>query len=261
MKNIFYSLSILILFSSCSSKQERMLNEIAQLEAGDSTISINDVDQLMALYADFAQNFPEHERSEAMCYRTMNHYYHLQDGDRADELADFYLEHYSDGRYLRRTRLIKAGIRAKMKNDPKEALKWYEQANMSNATPTELIELYQVYELWSANFPQSDSAAWYWYQAAAGYTNLGDALKGVALCDSVYVKYPKTNTAPKALFLKAFTAENQLADLQLAENSYRRLVEEYPNDSLAMQAKLILDQAYLGLSADELLKKILNKNQ
>lgn len=261
MKNSFYILSFLILLGACSGKQKRMLNQITQLEAGDSTISIEDVDQLMALYADFAQNFPEHERSEAMCYRTLNHYYHLQKAERADELADFYLKHYPNGQYLKRVQLMKAGIHAKLKNDPKEALKWYEQADMKNATPTELIELYQAYESWAAKFPQSDSAACYWYQAAAGYTNLGDALKGVALCDSVHSKYPKTNMAPKALFLKAFTAENQMGDLQMAENSYRRLVEEYPNDSLAMQAKVILDQAYLGLSADELLEKILKKNQ
>jgi outer membrane protein assembly factor BamD (BamD/ComL family) len=258
-KLLFSVLFLSFIFTSCSSKQEKMLSEIESLEQGDSTLSIEDVDKLMKAYGDFAMAYPEHERSEVFLYRALKHHYHIGELERSEKECIQYLGSFAEGKHTRQVQWVMGNIQRKHHQEPAAALRWYEKAGTEKANPTELQDLYATYELWQLKNSQKDSAAWYAYQAATGYANLEDAVKAIQLCDTVAGRYPGSALAPKALFLKAFTAENQLADVTTAKAAYEQLLQDYPEHELAKQAELILQENLLGMSADEMLDRILKK--
>ena len=66
--------------------------------------------------------------------------------------------------------------------------------------------------------------------------------------------YPQHDLAPSALFFNALIFNEDLENIASAEFYLDRLLDEYPTDSLASQAKAM--KGLLGLNDQELLRKI-----
>ncbi len=74
----------------------------------------------------------------------------------------------------------------------------------------------------------------------------------------IFEKFPKSEQAPKSLFMSAYLLANELKQYEKATKQYRLFLENYPNHELAASAKIELEN--IGLSPEEILKKKINKS-
>lgn len=83
--------------------------------------------------------------------------------------------------------------------------------------------------------------------------------KAVGLYDWLLMAQPDHERAPQAMFLKAFTYDNEIGDKAKAEELYKKFIEKYPNDGFADDAKLLLENVHK--SDEEFYKSIVDKNK
>ncbi|MBP6825804.1 MAG: tetratricopeptide repeat protein [Saprospiraceae bacterium] len=92
-------------------------------------------------------------------------------------------------------------------------------------------------------------------KAAGLAKTIGNPNKALQLYYNVGEKMPQHPKAPTALFMMAFIYENDLRQLDKAKATYEEFLKRYPNDpDYADDAHNTLK--YLGLSAEEILKRI-----
>lgn len=72
-----------------------------------------------------------------------------------------------------------------------------------------------------------------------------------------YKEFPKSQDAPKALFLTGFILANHLKNLDEARLSYQTFLDKFPDNELANSVKLELEN--LGKNPDEILQNKLSK--
>lgn len=73
------------------------------------------------------------------------------------------------------------------------------------------------------------------------------------LYDWIITDYGKTPIGAKAMFLKAFTLENDLQDLDAARVAYEEFLKSWPKDDFADDARLLLEN--LGKDPEELIRQ------
>lgn len=92
------------------------------------------------------------------------------------------------------------------------------------------------------------------YEAArtAGY--IRSFPKAVELYDWVYTRYPEYDKSSQALFMMAFTYDNEMRNVEKAKSLYEEFLKKYPNDDFADDAQVLLQN--LGKSEEEVLKNL-----
>lgn len=78
--------------------------------------------------------------------------------------------------------------------------------------------------------------------------------KALQSYDWIISGYPQSTIHPKAMFLKGFTYDNYLKDIDQARSAYEAYIAKYPNDDFADDARRLLEM--LGLSTEEMLERI-----
>lgn len=89
-------------------------------------------------------------------------------------------------------------------------------------------------------FPDDDASADHLNEAAKVAKAIKDPRKAITLYDWILEDYRHTPYGPKAMFLKAFTYENDLGDLESARKSYTEYIEEWPKDDFVDDARFLL---------------------
>ncbi len=138
------------------------------------------------------------------------------------------------------------GLAAKMYDDS------LHQFNESAAT--QYVDATEAYVLINPNDPESPDLL---NKAAETARSLKTYTKAISLYDWVIEKYPTSKLAAQALFLKAFTFDNELHDLESARFYYQEFIKRYPTNDFADDAKVLMDN--LGKSDQEFLQNIQNK--
>ena len=82
---------------------------------------------------------------------------------------------------------------------------------------------------------------------------LKDYQKSLGYYDYILEKFPSNPKAPKALFMKGFTLDNRMGDLEGARSVYEEFLKKYPADDFADDAAFSLKN--LGKSAEEIVKE------
>lgn len=82
--------------------------------------------------------------------------------------------------------------------------------------------------------------------------------KAITLYNWIIEKYPSSKYAPQAFFLKAFTFDNDLHDIENAKLFYEEFSKKYPSHDFADDAKVLLEN--LGKSDQEFLQSIQKNN-
>jgi len=77
--------------------------------------------------------------------------------------------------------------------------------------------------------------------------------KALELYEWVYNKYPNHEKAGTALFMQAFTLDNELNQKGKAKAIYEAFVAKYPDNGFADSAKFLLEN--LGKSDEEIISK------
>ncbi|MBX7151294.1 tetratricopeptide repeat protein [bacterium] len=99
-----------------------------------------------------------------------------------------------------------------------------------------------------------------WTASADIYAvHLQDFPKAIASLQRIIDTYPQTSQATVSLFKIGFTYETIAHDMEKAKVTYEEFLKKYPQHELAASVKVSLD--HLGESDDELLERILNKNE
>ena len=90
------------------------------------------------------------------------------------------------------------------------------------------------------------------YKAGQIANSIRASEQSIALNEWLYERYPDHPRAGRALFLMAFTYDNELKDFDKAGQLYRQFLAEYPEDDFAQSARFQLDN--LGKSANEIIE-------
>ncbi|MEM6316264.1 MAG: tetratricopeptide repeat protein [Bacteroidota bacterium] len=110
----------------------------------------------------------------------------------------------------------------------------------------------RICELYALVRPQDSKSPEYLHKAGETARSVRTFPKAVALYDWIYNQYPNFEKSAQALFLKAFTYDNELGDKETAKVLYEEFLEKYPTDDFADDTKFLL--ANLGKNDDEIIK-------
>lgn len=97
------------------------------------------------------------------------------------------------------------------------------------------------------------------HKAAETARTLNTIHKAIELYDWILMRYPEHPRSAQALFLKAFTYDSNLGDVENAKLYYTEFLAKYPNDDFAESATFLLEN--LGKDDDELLDILQKKSQ
>ena len=104
--------------------------------------------------------------------------------------------------------------------------------------------------------PDDPTAPTWLFHALEINVALKNVDKSVELCDQLIAQYPESKWSPKSLMLMgSYLYEDQLNDTAMAHKAYQRLIDEFPNDSLVKDARILID--CLGLTDEEKWNKIM----
>ena len=133
-----------------------------------------------------------------------------------------------------------------------------DQVALDTATARTMAERAQEY---ARRFPQDTLAPYFLFQAANVSRGIGDFKQSVELWGEVATEFESYRRAPEALFLEALTLDENLGDPRQAAKRYETFLEKYPKHPLANDARLLLEAAKSGKSADDLVKEFQQKQQ
>jgi len=118
------------------------------------------------------------------------------------------------------------------------------------------VDLCEAYALVNPNTEQSLD---YLFKAAEMARSIKSFNKAMSLYDIIIARYPDSKKAASALFVKAFIMENIYQRPEEAKTMYIEFLEKYPDDDLADDVQVLLDN--LGKSDEELFESIKQKKQ
>jgi len=113
-------------------------------------------------------------------------------------------------------------------------------------------------EAYALVLPKDPAAVDYLQKGSEMARTLQDVEKAISLYDWIIEEYPQHPKAPQALFLKAFTFDNNLQDFENARKYYQEFLDRYPDDDFADDTEFLLQN--LGKTDEEILQT-LQKNQ
>ena len=112
-------------------------------------------------------------------------------------------------------------------------------------------------ELFALLKPQDGLSPDYLHKAGETARAIRSFPKAVDIYDRIYTKYPTYEKAAQALFLKAFTYDNDLGDKATAKGLYEEFLQKFPNDDFADDTQFLL--ANLGKDDEEIIKSFSEK--
>ena len=113
----------------------------------------------------------------------------------------------------------------------------------------EFIDLVEVHSIVA---PKDTLSPKMLFEAAETARSLEDYERAINIFDVIYAQYKEYPNAGRALFLKAFTLDNNLEQYEEAGKLYRQFVKEFPNDEFADDTEFLLKN--LGKSDEEIIK-------
>lgn len=120
----------------------------------------------------------------------------------------------------------------------------------------DLINGASVYALIS---PEAESVPEFLYKAGETARTIQAFGKAIELYDRLLERYPNYEKTPQAMFLKAFTLDNDLRRLEDARAVYEGFLAKYPDDEFADDTKFLLDN--LGKSDEEIISSFGTEQQ
>ncbi len=116
-----------------------------------------------------------------------------------------------------------------------------------------------AYTRFASNFPDDTMAPSSLFNAAGIAMSLSQYQRAVNLYDTITTKYPTFRKAADCTFIRGFIYDDKLKDTAKARAMYQQVIDKYPHDSLAGQARAAI--AILGKSYDEIIKQFEEKNK
>jgi tetratricopeptide (TPR) repeat protein len=103
------------------------------------------------------------------------------------------------------------------------------------------------------NYPGDEHSPDFLFMAARSENGLREYRKSIKLLNRVIKDYDAYDRLVEVYFLKAFTYDEDLDDKAKAKRAYTELIKRFPDNPLATESKILIDNLYL--SDEELIKK------
>ena len=103
-------------------------------------------------------------------------------------------------------------------------------------------------------FPDDTLAAMPLYRAGEVVRALNDPQRAAQIYEQVHNNYPSYSKAPEALFMLAFTYDEDLKQYDKARETYEKFLELYPDNIFAESTPMLLEN--LGKSQEEMLEML-----
>jgi tetratricopeptide (TPR) repeat protein len=115
-----------------------------------------------------------------------------------------------------------------------------------------VLKLVDNYKAFAKESATDSLAPEYLFKGAKMYASIYKYQQAIELFAEVNLKFNQSKLAPYALFMQAFTYENNMNNLEKAKLIYTSFIEKYPTHTLKKDAESSL--MYLGKSPEELIK-------
>lgn len=119
-------------------------------------------------------------------------------------------------------------------------------------------ELIKQMEAYAQAFPKDSIVPEMLVKAGEIARGLGKYKKATELLQSVWTNHEEHRLAPPALFLQAFTYDNDMRDSTLAVRYYQEFLKRYPDHELAGQVQQLIN--VVGKSPEELVRMYKSQN-
>lgn len=129
-------------------------------------------------------------------------------------------------------------------------------AEFERGTALQLVRAYQ--DFYNQNMKDTLSGE-YLFRAASLSVSLKKPQQAINQLVTYYDTYKTASRRPEALYLVGFIYDSELQNAAKAEEFYKRVIEIYPENMWAEQARAALQ--FVGLSDEELIKKLEAGNQ
>lgn len=116
-----------------------------------------------------------------------------------------------------------------------------------------------AYTKFSGEFPSDTLAPVFLFKAASMAMSSGQYQRALSFYDNIQSKYPDFKQIPDCIFVQGFIYDTYLKDTAKAHAKYLEVVNKYPNNNLAPQAKAAINA--LGKSTEELMQEFEAKNK
>ncbi len=107
--------------------------------------------------------------------------------------------------------------------------------------------------------PDDPGAPAWLFRAAETARGIRAFSKSLELYQMVSDRFPESDAAAQALFLSAFTLDNDLKRLEEARERYEAFLERYPQNEFSDDARFLLEN--LGKDEEEIIRSFEKKNQ
>jgi len=108
------------------------------------------------------------------------------------------------------------------------------------------------------NYPKDEQSPYFLFMAARAANGLKQYNKSIEIINRIIRNYDNYDRLVEVYFLKAFTYDEDLNKKPEAKKVYVEIIERFPKDPLAQEAKILLENLYL--SDEEIIKKYQSKN-
>ena len=124
-----------------------------------------------------------------------------------------------------------------------------ETKRINQAKAREYINLCEIYAM---TLPNEAKAPEYLFKAGETARSIRQFPKAIDIYNWIYNKFQGNEKAPQALFLKAFTLDNDLKQKDAAKKLYEEFLKKYPTNDFADDTEFLLKN--LGVSDDDIIK-------
>ncbi|MCC6722067.1 MAG: hypothetical protein IT243_07680 [Bacteroidia bacterium] len=263
-KFTLYFLPILLLLLSCTSKKDKLSEEIFKLETSDSSSSASGLNNLADKYFEYYKNFPKDSISEIYLYKAFMYKYLLSKWEEAFNFSGEYVKSYGKTENFYNISLKKADIyNSKLKNIDSAVYYYLLCENKIHFSAHEYRNAASTLEIYAASKTQKDTIlkAENLYYAAKFYQLCIDFEKAANLYLNIGSNFLKFDKSPQALSSSAFIFWNELKNAEKAKEVYKLLTQKYPESEEAKEALIILKENMLGMTDEQLAEYLINKNQ
>ena len=126
-----------------------------------------------------------------------------------------------------------------------------EDQTMNETAATEAIAIFNKYA--EENADATDAPEMLFKAIDIAINTRQSAEQSVDMVERLVADYPAFDKNPVALFMLAtFVYDEQLHDLDMARETYQRIIDNYPDSPFAADAAIAITQ--LGMSPEELIK-------
>ncbi|MEZ5044379.1 MAG: tetratricopeptide repeat protein [Saprospiraceae bacterium] len=285
-----------LLFQACGSDQN---SDMAALEAKvEANPTPQDADALIALYRDYITNHPDDaEQNGKYLYRAAGLLFRLNRFNEANDLLKEAVKNAYSSSQTANNIYFMATIQEEKLNNPDMATSLYQclqkafpnfekaaevnqkiagdtppfaaridtlakgifdinSGRVNRRTANNFIESCDLYSIILPEDSQSPAFLHKAGEAARATRAFNAALE---IYERLYQRYPTYEKAPQALFLMAFTLDNDLKKYEEARALYETFLEKYPNDDFADDTKFLLQN--LGKSDEEIIQSFEKSNK